>query len=153
LAVAGHGKDVRIWDAATGKELHRLQARSVQVHQLCYSPDGKAIALTNFNGNSIEVWEPDSGRDKVVVENLVDEDRTPYLAYAPDGKLVATGTVKGVIQLRDVVTWEVKAAAAGHSDGILGLTFSPDGKLLATAGADRMARLWDVRKLVQKGMK
>lgn len=93
LVGAGVGGNVRVWDAATGKETHRFRAKSTRVHHLSYTPDGKAIILLNFNGSSIQVWEPATGQDKIVVEAAGDGERTIFFAIAPDGKTVATGTV------------------------------------------------------------
>jgi WD40 repeat protein len=63
---------------------------------------------------------------------------------------MATGTKKGMIELRETATGKVLAARSAHNQSINAVAFSSDGKLLATAGFDRMAKLWDVAKLLEQ---
>jgi WD40 repeat protein len=150
LALGGGGGRVKVWEVATGKELHEFKADSTRVHHLRYTADGKGILLVNFNGNSIQLWEPEDKRDKLVVKTTGGTDRTVQFALAPKGKVVATLTIKGVLQLRDPKTWEVLAAVQADDKYAHALTFSPDGGTVVTGGNDGVVKLWDVAKLLAK---
>jgi WD40 repeat protein len=83
-------------------------------------------------------------------------DRILALAFSPDGKILASG---GGVPSRDgeLLLWNaadgslLREITGAHSDTIFDLSFTPDGSLLASAGADKFARVFDMKtgKLVR----
>ena len=67
------------------------------------------------------------------------------VAFSPDGKLLATASADGHVQLWNPATRQAVRAlpSAGLGSGVNGVAFSRDGKLLATASADGYVRLWN----------
>jgi RNA polymerase sigma factor (sigma-70 family) len=65
------------------------------------------------------------------------------LAFAPDGKTVATGSHDHTIHLWDVDSGRHRRELLGQRGEVCGLAFAPDGKLLASAGHDNVVRIWD----------
>jgi serine/threonine protein kinase len=66
------------------------------------------------------------------------------LAFAPDGKLLASGGADGVVNLWDTDLAAKRTVLDAHAGAIESVAFSPDGKVLATAAADGTVRAWDV---------
>src|SRR5215813_9059102 len=60
-------------------------------------------------------------------------DAVNCLAYAPDGKTLATGSKDGTVRLWDAAGKE-RATLPGHERMVTALAFAPDGKTFATAG-------------------
>lgn len=65
-------------------------------------------------------------------------------ALAPDGKLLATGGVDGIVSLLDTTTGAARTTFQAHNTPITSLAFSPDGKVLVTGGSDGQIKLWDI---------
>ncbi len=71
-------------------------------------------------------------------------DEVFAVAFAPDGKALASAGDDRVIRLWDAATGNELRTFTGHADAVNALAFSPDGKTLASASDDGTARLWDV---------
>jgi WD40 repeat protein len=72
-------------------------------------------------------------------------NRFSVTALSPDGKLIATGGIDGIIRLWDVESGKLVRALVGHDYYVYGLAFSAGGKYLASGGSfDATARIWEV---------
>src|SRR5947209_10092149 len=67
------------------------------------------------------------------------------VAFAPDGRMLATGGSSQTIYLRDPGSGTVKLRCLGHTSNVNALAFAPSGKVLASGGGDRTVRLWDAQ--------
>src|SRR5439155_11122389 len=52
---------VRLWDAATGEELHTFGGFAGHVAGVAFSPDGKLLAAAGRDG-TVKVWEARAGK-------------------------------------------------------------------------------------------
>jgi len=66
------------------------------------------------------------------------------VAFSPDGKLLATGDVDGLIRLWQVADGQQLLTLKGHTGWVWAVTFSADGNTLASGSNDSSVRLWDI---------
>lgn len=71
-------------------------------------------------------------------------DHVYTVAFAPDGKLMATGGGDHVIRLWDTATGQLRRRLTGHEKGMHAVAFAPDDKTLVSGGNDKTVQLWDV---------
>ena len=117
-------------------------------HTVCPSPVRDLIAVAGGDG-AIRLWDLHS-RTKVATLRSEMHQRTGHdaiamsLAFSPDGALLASGHVDGLVRLWDVSRGEEIAVRLRHESLVGALTFSPDGATLASGSLDANVRLWDV---------
>ena len=66
------------------------------------------------------------------------------VAFSPDSKILASGSLDHTVRLWDVQTGQQLKVLPGHTDWVYSVAFSPNGRILASAGTDRIVHLWDV---------
>jgi WD40 repeat protein len=147
-------KMILVWDAASGKLVHRLTGLTGTVNSMAVSPDGRWLASCSSNpkpGHGDEVlrlWDLHTGREaKRLPHKFL---ATWDLAFSPDGTRLAAGGIE-LHRLRPgrVQVWEVPSGRDfltfdTHTGTVHRVAFSPDGRTLATGGMDATLRLWEV---------
>jgi RNA polymerase sigma factor (sigma-70 family) len=146
---AANDRFVRVWDFATGKELHRfgpgpkaqpaawgLMAFQGRLKEAtaAVSTDGKLLA-THFDQSGVELWDIASGK-KLGTIPLGKDFEAGALAFAPDGKLLAIAGTNGIVRLWDVAAGKVvRALGKEPKEAVPFLVarlslavFAPDGK-------------------------
>jgi WD40 repeat protein len=156
LATASMDGNVKLWDLGTGKEIATRE--TWPSYAVVFAPDGKTLAASGRK------WQGSQAEDivRVLTADLTQEiavlrghrGRIRSMAYAPDGKVLATGSEDGTIKLWDAATGKELKTLTGHRSKVFTVAFSPDGKLLASGGGGwaypappnqpSEVKLWDV---------
>ncbi len=102
LAGAGpfHSPGIRLWEAATGKELHRLRVegdasdRPGEIfHAIAFSPDGKLLASAGA-AREVVLWDVAAGQRTKVIDRTIDiRDRPPRPPRLPAPGPVPAGVI------------------------------------------------------------
>lgn len=139
IATCG-GPIVRLWDAKTGIEIGNLKCRSNDVSAIAFSPDGKKL-ISCAGGredekSEIKLWDVESRQE---LRCLYGHQGTCWsVAFARDGKTVATGGTDKSVRLWDVATGKEIWMATGHECGVKDLQFHPDGKSILVRSDDHI---------------
>jgi RNA polymerase sigma factor (sigma-70 family) len=131
---------VRLWDVATGKELHELTGHRDEVADLAFSPDSRLVVSCGRGG--VFVWEVVTGRRIPQLPQGL-PGKAGNVAFSRDGRMLAAASGEG-IRLWEVGTWGQRTTLqGGHRDGVLSLHFAADNRLYS-GSADTTVLAWDV---------
>src|SRR5262245_58727555 len=145
FVTSGNGGGVSLWDAATGKELRRLELGKWGARAATLSPDGKRLAVATGFG-ILHFCDVESGKELWQLEERLGVHR---VAFTPDGRVLFTaGDARtGPAQLvPEINMWET--ASGKHlrrfEGAVHAFAVSPDGKRLACGTAGKGLALWNV---------
>jgi WD40 repeat protein/uncharacterized caspase-like protein len=115
---------VRLWDAATGREVRTLKGHVADVKALAFSADGRTLASASAD-NVLKLWDVETGAE---IRTLKGQDaEVNSFAFSPDGRLLASTANDGSTFLWDVKTGERLATLISVGDGGDWLVVTPDG--------------------------
>ena len=149
FAAADTTGTVRVWDFST-VGARAMEGHESFVYDLAFGPRGKVIASASWD-HTVRIWSAHS-RDQL---SVLTGGNSPIVSVAtsPDGRLIAYGSRRGKLRVRDIESGTQREGYAMptetslesentyHADSF-GLAFSSDSKFLAGCLNGR-AVLWD----------
>jgi len=127
---------VRIWSITNGNELMTLIGHSDGVRSLTYSPDGRQIMTSSYDG-TIKIWNAGNGQ---VIRTIDSGIRFESAVYSPNGRFIAAHIHD---RRSDIETIRIYNAETGQEIRSIpaelsrNLIYSPDGRqLLVNAWID-----------------
>ncbi len=142
--LAAAGKGVRIWEADSGRKIHRLPVPDASVFSLAWSPDGQRLctASTKRMDATLKVWDTVAAKEL----HTWNGHMVPALAVAwsPDGQRLASGSADSTVKLWDAQSWKEIRKLEGHTGYVCAVAWRPDSQSLASGSADGKVIIWDV---------
>jgi WD40 repeat protein len=77
------------------------------------------------------------------------ENHVNSVAFSPDGKTLASGSLDQTVRLWEVATGKEILKFEGHQDPVCSVAFSPDGRHLASGHNNGTIFIWDVAALLK----
>jgi len=134
LREGGPSSGIRIW---SGKQL--VEEFAEPARHLAWSPDER---LAWGMGQQLNLARP--GTKEPVRTWTGSPGELSSLGFSPDGRLLLTGTDRGVCALHDTTADQVRATFDWGIGPIHSVTFSPDGLTCAAGGEGGQVVVWDV---------
>jgi WD40 repeat protein len=138
LVSAGIDYTVRFWDVIQGRERSPLQGHVGPTEVVTISPAGALAASTSMNWDGVRLWDVSTRKERAALVQW----RAVAIAFAPDGKKLASGGADNGVKLWDVDTGRELRTFEGHKACIRAVRFSPDGRTIASGGEDMTVKLW-----------
>jgi WD40 repeat protein len=158
LATAGTDHTARVWDLRSGREVARM-VHGDWVNVVLFGPDPPylitasgcpdAYAISPGLDRSVRVWGMPLSTERARLEH---PEGAHTVAFAPNGRMIATGSDDGLVRFFGVPSGEA-LPTLDHGSAVADIAFGPRGEWLVTASERRMfpkpqddlIRLWDTR--------
>jgi WD40 repeat protein len=121
------------------------------------SPDGRTLAWSDLR-TQLKLWSMETGTERTPFvrttrSRLAQDPHAGFthdadincMAFTPDGKTLATGSMDRTVRLWDVESRAEKTTLWGHTFAVHSVAFSPDGKLLASGTGGMLGDSLDPR--------
>jgi WD40 repeat protein/predicted Ser/Thr protein kinase len=137
-AVGEHGM-VKIWDAATGRQLYSSAGQTVKVRSVAFSDDSRFFVTASDDGTA-KIREV-AGREIHTLKGHTAIVRGA--TFSPDGKRIVTGSDDGTARVWSAGTGEELFRLTGLSAPVLSVDWSTDGGRIVTGGVGGRGMVWD----------
>ncbi len=137
--------EIKVWDTATGEEVHSIKTHPGSITNLAWSFDGTRLASAGSN-LLVKVWDAKAGNE---LESLSSDVPCNGVAFSPDGTRLACAFesgkerhLPGVLKVWDLMKKTESLVVQPDHGRLFGVSFHPKGTQLAVVG-DRGVTIWD----------
>jgi WD40 repeat protein len=139
--------EVKIWQAANGRELYASYHQGEEYRCATYSPDCRWLAVACSRRRAdrpleglIRIWDTNTGQERPPLQ----ERPAPVhaVAFSGNGRL-ASGSDNGTIRIWDVTSGQATHTLRGHTSSVWAVGFAGD-RHLASGSDDGTIRIWDL---------
>jgi WD40 repeat protein len=109
----------------------------------------KSWIVTSSSDGMVKILDPEGLQEQQSF--VAHQDVIRRIDESPDGKMVATAGLDGIVKVWEIETGELlleinahETQPSGFFRGVLDVDFSPDSKLLVTGGVDGETNVWDI---------
>ncbi|NEO52294.1 MAG: PQQ-binding-like beta-propeller repeat protein [Okeania sp. SIO3B5] len=142
MAASGGPRFIRLWNAEQGQLLRNLSIPNTNnnggIEAIAFSEDGQTIAHAMKGESKVLVWDVETWKVRYTLEKH--SQAIKAIAISPDGKILASSSEDGNINLWDLGTGKLLRSIKG--DGAI--VFSPDSKQLVSVSQDNLIQLWQI---------
>jgi len=147
IATGGGSGWTRVWDAATGEEIHLLVIANVCCSGIpAWSPDGSELAVSEVSHN-LQIYNTHSGKllRGEPVESNENFDFSMSNEWSPDGSQILTTGFTPNARIWDSETLELISTFPEHTTWELASVWSPNGQRIASPDFSGVVKIWDAQ--------
>ncbi len=138
LIAGALGKQVRLWDAATGQVHADWEGPEDPITALAFSPDSGTLATASATGLAVWLWRVADGEAILIIQDALQGCTIEALAFHPDGQRLAVGGIDHLATGGSdgaVALWNIpgRYAEVDSFEGARAIAMHPDGQRLAFA--------------------
>jgi WD40 repeat protein len=167
LLTGGGDYMVRLFDAATGQQLHCFESHQDIVWAVAASrtKEGRLLGLSGGGSRqrvrssgfvpgardyAIRLWDLDSRKE--IRRFVGHEGDVMSLTFRPNGRHFLSAGMDKTVRLWDIASGKLLRTYRGHTDTIRSVTVSPDGRAAVSSGDDCTIRYWQLPATVEDVM-
>ncbi|MBI3820432.1 MAG: protein kinase [Planctomycetes bacterium] len=133
------------WNLDESPEPRSVKASESYIYAAALDPnDPSRFATSERNSGTIKMWDFSEKKEKILWERSAHERTISYLAFRPDGKMLASAGDSD----RSIKLWTSSgdpiATKSLHDERVSALAWSPDGRFVASTSVDRTIIIWPV---------
>lgn len=117
VAAGSLDKIVRVWDAANGTLLERLEGHKDSVYSVAFMPDGKTLVSGSLD-KTLRLWQLGGDRSKNPCIQIFSghKDFVLSVATTPDDRWIVSGSKDRSVQFWDPRTGQTQFMLQGHKN-------------------------------------
>ena len=119
---------IRLWDAASGKEIRAFQGHTLSISSVAFSADGKQV-LTGSWDRTARLWDAATGAELRTFYGHTNQ--VTSVGFFPDGKRVITGSSDETARIWDTASGEELCRLLGFGDDACAVV-TPDDYYMAS---------------------
>ena len=105
-------RTARVWNAATGQQLAKLEGHTGEVTSAAFSPDGQRIVTASWD-ETARVWNAATGQQVAKLEGHTGP--VTSAAFSPDGQHIVTASWDKTARVWNAATGQQVAKLEGHT--------------------------------------